>query len=83
MHSDNSILVEQLGSTNVKPVARLAPLFDEARALLSSFDHASLKWIPRHRNSEADALARTALGLLPKLAVKGLKNSEKTGARLR
>lgn len=76
-YSDNSILVEQLASTKAKPVARLAALFDEARDLLTSFDHASLKWIPRHRNGEADALARAALGLAPKLAVKGLKKQRK------
>lgn len=76
-YSDNSILIEQLGSSSAKPVTRLAALFDEARALLVSFDHASLKWLPRHRNSEADELARAALGLLPKPAVKGLKKQRK------
>lgn len=74
VYCDNSILVEQLGGANVKPVARLASLFDEARALLKSFDHASLAWIPRHRNGEADALARAALGILPKPPVKSSKN---------
>lgn len=71
--TDNSILVEQLGAQNAKPIARLAGLFDDARALLGTFDHASLKWIPRHRNGEADALARVALGLLPKSTVKPSK----------
>ena len=70
--SDNSVLVEQLGmktanaATAVKPIARLASLFDEARTLLGYFDHVSVEWIPRHRNAEADALARSALGLEPK-----------------
>ena len=77
VYSDNSILVEQLGSTSAKPVARLAALFDEARALLTSFDQARLKWLPRHRNGEADALARTALGLAPKAAAKPLKKNRK------
>jgi len=62
-YSDNSILIEQLDGRPIKPVARLAGLFDEARRLLSTFDHVSLHWIPRHRNGEADALARAALGL--------------------
>ena len=77
VYSDNSILVEQLGSTSAKPVARLAALFDEARALLTSFYQARLKWLPRHRNGEADALARAALGLAPKSASKPLKKSRK------
>jgi len=74
VYCDSSVLVEQLGGANVKPVARLASLFEEARALLKSFDHASLEWIPRHRNGEADALARAALGILPKRPVKPSKH---------
>ena len=68
-HCDNSILVEQLGAPGAKPIARLAVLFDEARDLLESFDHASLLWIPRHHNGAADALARAALGMPPKPAM--------------
>jgi len=68
-YSDNSILVEQLGPPGpapVPPIVRLARQFDEARALLDSFDDVRLHWIPRHRNGEADALARAALGFSPK-----------------
>jgi ribonuclease HI len=74
VYCDNSVIVEQLGGTNVKPVARLASLFEETRALLRSFDHASLQLIPRHHNGEADALARAALGILPKRPVRPSKN---------
>jgi ribonuclease HI len=76
-YSDNSILVEQLGCANTKPVSRLATKFQEARALLSLFDHADLRWIPRRRNSEADELARAALGLAPKLTIKQTKKKHK------
>jgi ribonuclease HI len=65
----NSILVAQLAPAAVaasEPIARLAPLFDEALALLAGFDEARLHWVPRHRNGPADALARAALGLPPK-----------------
>lgn len=65
-YSDNSILVEQLAASEAKPIARMAALFDDARALLASFDDARVQWIPRHRNGEADALARAALGFAPK-----------------
>jgi len=65
-YSDNSILVEQLGPAGAKPIERLAGLFDDARALLGSFDDVRVQWIPRHRNGEADALARAALGFAPK-----------------
>lgn len=67
LYSDNSIVVEQLRSVGDRPsVARLDPLFDEARALLAGVACSSVHWVPRHRNAEADALARAALGLAPK-----------------
>ena len=65
IYSDNSIVIEQLDGRLARPVARLAALFDEARALLKPFDSVSLRWIPRHRNDEADALARAALATGP------------------
>lgn len=70
IHCDNSVVVEQVGSRTAKPIARLAALFDEARALLQSFDQAELVWIPHHRNGEADALARAALGIDQQRVVK-------------
>jgi ribonuclease HI len=64
VYCDNSVVVEQLAvGVAVKPIARLAPLFEEARVLLGKFESVSLKWIPRHRNTEADMLARAALGM--------------------
>jgi len=73
IYSDSSILVEQLGTTEVKTIARLTSLFDEARVLIGSFERVKLQWLPRHRNSDADALARAALGLLPKPPAKWKK----------
>lgn len=66
--SDNSVLVEQLGGHPKAPIARLAPLFDEARLALRQFPQAQVQWIPRHHNGAADTLARAALGLAPKAA---------------
>ena len=66
VHCDNSVVVQQLMGTATEPFLRLAPLFDEVRAMLRSFPAARLVWIPRHRNREADALARAAVGLMPK-----------------
>jgi len=39
---------------------------DEARSLAGDLSHFSVQWVPRHRNAQADALARQALGLPPK-----------------
>jgi len=73
VYTDNSILVEQLGATGARPIARMAGLFDDARLLLASFEEASLRWVPRHRNHEADALARASLGFAPKPPVRAAK----------
>jgi ribonuclease HI len=70
IHCDSSVLVAQLDATPAAPIARLAHVFDEVRALLAPFSQVSLHWVPRHRNSEADALARAALGLPSKAGLK-------------
>lgn len=69
IHSDSSILIAQLGSSAAAPIMRLAHIFAEARELLSLFGHVELLWVPRHRNAEADSLARAALGLPTKDSV--------------
>jgi len=63
---DNSIVIAETVGTTRTQVPRLAPLYARARALLSTFDHAALHWVPRHQNGDADVLARSALGLAPK-----------------
>lgn len=77
VHTDNSILVEQLMVHNSPPIARLAALFEQARAELALFERVDLKWIPRHRNGEADALARQALGLPLKQAAQPSKRKRR------
>lgn len=63
IRTDSSVLIEHLGPPGPKPrrpIERLESLFVEARALMAWFDEIVLQWIPRHRNVEADALARAA-----------------------
>ena len=38
--------------------------------LLAAFGPVQWQWVPRHRNTEADALARAALGMAPKGAAR-------------
>ena len=66
--SDSRVVVDQLaiarhGKPAARPIARLAVLFDTARALIAQFHSVDLRWIPQHRNEQADALARAALGI--------------------
>ena len=71
--SDSSLLVERLGPSRLgvpqPPMARFQSMLDAAQALMSRFEQVELLWVPRHRNVEADALARAALGLPPKVRV--------------
>ena len=63
IRTDSQVLLEQLGPPLAKParpIARLQALFDSARLQMQSFDELVLQWVPRHRNTEADALARAA-----------------------
>lgn len=77
VHSDSSILVEQLGGAPARPIERLQELFAQARILLQTFGQVQLQWIPRHRNTQADALARAALGLAPKPPARALGKRRK------
>lgn len=63
LHTDNSILAEQLSLAKPKRIERLAAVYEQARALLPLFAQVKVQWIPRHRNGAADALARAAHGM--------------------
>ncbi len=58
LHTDNSILAEQLTQAAPKPIARLAPVYAQARSAMALLPQAKICWIPRHKNGEADSLAR-------------------------
>ena len=63
VRTDSLVLLEQLGPPMAKParpIVRLSQLFEAARAQMLGFDELVLQWVPRHRNTEADALARMA-----------------------
>ena len=63
VYSDSRVVVDQLSGLDSRRIERLEPLFENIRSLLASFEQADVAWIPGHRNTAADALARTAAGL--------------------
>ena len=63
---DSNVVVQQVAGSARTAIARLAPLFEEARALMARFERVELLLVPRRKNGEADALARAAVGLAPK-----------------
>lgn len=69
IYTDSDLIARQLGANGHEPdPARLQALLAQARAVLGGFASHTLGWVPRHRNQEADALARAALDMAPKPA---------------
>jgi ribonuclease HI len=62
-HCDSRVVVDELLGRAPRPLARLAEAFAAARSVLAQFSHCELRWLPAHRNTMADALARSAFGL--------------------
>ena len=63
LFGDSQVVINDvLGTTMVKGLAaqRAGVL-----ALLEQVPHASLRWVPRHRNGEADRLSQMAIASLP------------------
>lgn len=66
IHTDSSVLLDHLAPEQrcvraLRPIARLAAAFAQVHAQLQALDYVELRWVPRHRNGQADALARAAL----------------------
>ncbi len=68
--SDSDVVVRLTHDASSSEALRLAPLFAEIRAELAHFDEVELRWLPQHRNTFADELARAALGLPPRAPAK-------------
>jgi ribonuclease HI len=63
IHCDSDVVVRLAQNASSTEAARLAPLFAEIRSQIKCFDQFELRWIPQHRNTEADNLSRSAFGL--------------------
>ncbi|QID19010.1 ribonuclease HI family protein [Nitrogeniibacter mangrovi] len=70
IYSDSDFVVRHVGGDGHTDVAPLEALVRRARTAMAAFAVATLHWIPRHRNGAADRLARQAIGLAPKPALR-------------
>ncbi len=61
LRMDSQLVIRQLEGRYKVRNAKLRPLYDRARALLSQFEKFSLLHVPREENKVADALANEAL----------------------
>lgn len=67
LHTDSTQVRDQLCHPGSPPLpTRLQALVEEARKVAARLPKLDVRWLPRHRNAGADALARQALGLPPK-----------------
>ena len=65
IYTDSRWLLEQLAPAaeragTVRPTLRLGHWLVQVREVLQPFEQVQWRWIPRHHNTEADALARQA-----------------------
>lgn len=60
---DSDVAIRYVCGDARTAVSRLLPLLARAQSLRQRFVVARLSWVPAHRNREADALSRRALGL--------------------
>lgn len=65
IYTDSQWVIEQLApqavqGVQVRPTLRLVPWLEVVQPLVHAFVHVQWRWIPRHLNTEADALARQA-----------------------
>ena len=67
LHSDSDVVVRLAQDEHSREAARLAPLFARLRQTIQGFAGLQIRWLPQHRNQQADALARAALGLPPRV----------------
>jgi ribonuclease HI len=63
LFSDSRVIVDHVTGRMRIRVAALAALADQVACGLTQFEASELRWLGQHRNREADALARHALGL--------------------
>lgn len=65
---DSDVVLRHLSGDRLATVEPLRSQLQAVAAMLAGFDRIELRWVPRHRNRDADRLSRAALGLPDKPA---------------
>lgn len=65
IHGDSQVVIDDVNSLECAGAPSLADYRAQARALLARLPGATLRWIPRHKNTRADALSQRAALVLP------------------
>ncbi|NNG23249.1 ribonuclease HI family protein [Telluria aromaticivorans] len=65
IHGDSQVVIDDVNAPDCAGAASLGAYRARARALLAQLPGATLRWIPRHKNTRADALSQRAALILP------------------
>jgi len=66
VYGDSRVVLDDVGAAPAKSAPSLAPYRARAQALLARLPGTTLRWVPRHKNLDADALSQRA-SLIPTL----------------
>jgi len=61
VHGDSRVVIDDVTGPDLYAAPVLAAYRDRARALLAQLPDVRLRWVPRHKNTGADALSQRAL----------------------
>lgn len=60
VYGDSQVVVDDVAAPPSRTVRSLQPYREAARALLARLPGSTVRWVPRHKNAEADALSQRA-----------------------
>jgi ribonuclease HI len=60
VYGDSRVVIDDVAACGTKSAPSLRPLRARVHALLAALPGASLRWVPRHKNRDADALSQRA-----------------------
>jgi len=64
VYGDSQGVIEDVNGGDAGSAVSLKPYRDQARALMARIDGVTLRWLPRHKNREADALSQRAIAAM-------------------
>jgi ribonuclease HI len=65
LHGDSRVVIDDVTGPDAFAAPALHDWRQRARALLAQLPQATLRWVPRHKNTAADALSQHAFDLTP------------------
>jgi ribonuclease HI len=61
IHGDSRVVIDDVAGPDLYAAPALAPYRSRVHTLLAALSDVRLRWVPRHKNTDADALSQRAL----------------------